>query len=325
MSIRQKIRFGLCMAVGLCAANLSFAQSYPNKPIRVIVPFGTGGPDSVARMVGLQLGSQMGQSFVIENKPGANGILGADALSKSAPDGYTLMITSAGFTANVNMYKKLPYDTEKDFLPVTNLVENPGVFVVVNPSLGVKSLQELLDLARKPNSRLSFGSAGIGNNLHLSGEFFNAKAGTSILHIPYKGAGPAVAAVLSGETQVMFSTPPAVMAHVKAGKLIALAYSDVKRHPQMLDVPTANEAGLPAFTHHGGWFGLFAPANTPADIVNRLHAEVRLAFANPQFRDRLSALGADPVGNSPAEFKAFVNAEIKRYAEMIRLAKIEPE
>ena len=313
------------MAVGLCAANLSFAQSYPNKPIRVIVPFGTGGPDSVARMVGLQLGSQMGQSFVIENKPGANGILGADALSKSAPDGYTLMITSAGFTANVNMYKKLPYDTEKDFLPVTNLVENPGVFVVVNPSLGVKSLQELLDLARKPNSRLSFGSAGIGNNLHLSGEFFNAKAGTSILHIPYKGAGPAVAAVLSGETQVMFSTPPAVMAHVKAGKLIALAYSDVKRHPQMLDVPTANEAGLPAFTHHGGWFGLFAPANTPADIVNRLHTEVRLAFANPQFRDRLSALGADPVGNSPAEFKAFVNAEIKRYAEMIRLAKIEPE
>ena len=325
MSIRQKIRFGLCMAVGLCAASLSFAQSYPNKPIRVIVPFGTGGPDSVARMVGLQLGNQMGQSFVIDNKPGANGILGADALSKSAPDGYTLMITSAGFTANVNMYKKLPYDTEKDFLPVTNLVENPGVFVVVNPSLGVKSLQELLDLARKPNSRLSFGSAGIGNNLHLSGEFFNAKAGTSILHIPYKGAGPAVAAVLSGETQVMFSTPPAVMAHVKAGKLIALAYSDVKRHPQMLDVPTANEAGLPAFTHHGGWFGLFAPANTPADIVNRLHAEVRLAFANPQFRDRLSALGADPVGNSPAEFKAFVNAEIKRYAEMIRLAKIEPE
>jgi tripartite-type tricarboxylate transporter receptor subunit TctC len=313
------------MAVGLCAASLSFAQSYPNKPIRVIVPFGTGGPDSVARMVGLQLGSQMGQSFVIENKPGANGILGADALSKSAPDGYTLMITSAGFTANVNMYKKLPYDTEKDFLPVTNLVENPGVFVVVNPSLGVKSLQELLDLARKPNSRLSFGSAGIGNNLHLSGEFFNAKAGTSILHIPYKGAGPAVAAVLSGETQVIFSTPPAVLAHVKAGKLIALAYSDVKRHPQMLDVPTANEAGLPAFTHHGGWFGLFAPANTPADIVNRLHAEVRLAFANPQFRDRLSALGADPVGNSPAEFKAFVNAEIKRYAEMIRLAKIEPE
>jgi tripartite-type tricarboxylate transporter receptor subunit TctC len=325
LSIRQKITTALSIATCVFTANFSFAQSYPNKPIRIIVPFGTGGPDSVARMLGVQLGSQMGQPFVIENKPGANGILGADALSKSAPDGYTFMITSAGFTANVNMYKKLPYDTEKDILPVSNLVENPGVFVVVNPSLGVKTLQELLDLARKPNSKLSFGSAGVGNNLHLSGEFFNAKAGTSILHIPYKGAGPAVAAVLSGETQVMFSTPPAVMSHVKAGKLIALAYSDVKRHPQMMDVPTANEAGLPTFTHHGGWFGLFAPANTPASILNRMHSEVRLAFANPQFRDRLSALGADPVGNTPAEFKAFVNTEIKRYAEMIRIAKIEPE
>ncbi len=313
------------LVIWLLFSICSWAQSYPNKPIRIIVPFGTGGPDSVARMLAVQLGTQMGQSFVIDNKPGANGILGAEALSKAPPDGYTFMVTSAGFAANVSMHKKLPFDTEKDFIPVTNLVENPGVFVVVNPGLGVKSLQELLDLARKPNSRLSFGSAGVGNNLHLSGEFFNAKAGTSILHIPYKGAGPAVAAVLSGETQVMFSTPPAVMAHIKAGKLIALAYSDVKRHPQMNDVPTAIEAGLPAFTHHGGWFGMFAPANTPAEIVNRLHQEVRTAFANHQFRDRLAGLGADPVGNTPVEFKAFVSAEIKRYAEMIRLAKIEPE
>ncbi len=315
---------GLSLALSLMGGT-ALAQSYPSKPIRIIVPFGTGGPDSVARLMGVQLGAQLGQPVVIENKPGANGILGADALAKSAPDGHTLMITSAGFTANVNMYKKLPYDTEKDIVPVTNLVENPGVFVVVNPSLGVKTLQEFLELARKPGSKLSFGSAGIGNNLHLSGEFFNAKAGTSILHIPYKGAGPAVAAVLSGETQAMFSTPPAVMSHIKAGKLIALAYSDVKRHPQMPNVPTANEAGLPAFTHHGGWFGMFAPANTPASIVNRLHAEVNTAFANPQFRERLAALGADPVGNTPAEFKSFVGAEIKRYGEMIRIAKIEAE
>jgi tripartite-type tricarboxylate transporter receptor subunit TctC len=223
------------------------------------------------------------------------------------------------------MYKKLPYDTEKDILPVTNLVENPGVFVVVNPSLGVKNLQELIDLARKPNSQLSFGSPGIGNNLHLSGEFFNAKAGTAILHIPYKGAGPAVASLLAGETQVMFSTPPAVMAQIKAGKLIALSYSDTRRHAQMPEVPTATEAGLGSFTHHGGWFGMFAPANTPLVVLNRLHQEVRTAFANPQFRERLEILGADPVGNSPADFKMFVGTEIKRYAEMIRLAKIQPE
>ena len=325
MSISPRLFQSVCIAITFFFAANTFAQNYPNKPIRIIVPFGTGGPDSLARMLGAQLTLQMGQSFIIDNKPGANGILGAEALSKAAPDGYTLMITSSGFAASVGMYKKLPYDTEKDILPVTNLVENPGVFVVVNPSLGVKNLQELIDLARKPNSQLSFGSPGIGNSLHLSGEFFNAKAGTSILHIPYKGAGPAVASLLAGETQVMFSTPPAIMAQIKAGKLIALSYSDTRRHAQMPEVPTASEAGLGAFTHHGGWFGMFAPANTPLGVLNRLHQEVRAAFANPQFRERLEILGADPVGNSPADFKIFVGTEIKRYVEMIRLAKIQPE
>ncbi len=301
------------------------AQTYPHKPIRIVVPFGTGGPDTLARTLGVQLGIQMGQPVVIENKPGANGILGADAVAKAPADGYTWLITSAGFAANPHMYKKLPFDPDKDFIPVTNLLENPGVFVVVNPNLGVKSLQDLVDLARKPQSKLSFGSPGVGNNLHLSGEFFNAKAGTSILHIPYKGAGPAVAALLAGETQVMFSTPPAVLQHIKAGKLIALAYSDGKRHPAMPDVPTAQEAGLPSFAHHGGWFGMFAPAQTPMEVVNRMHREVRQAFADPAFRERLTALGADPVGNTPAEFKAFVQAEMKRYGEMIRLAQIQPE
>jgi tripartite-type tricarboxylate transporter receptor subunit TctC len=313
------------LSAGVLAPLGLWAQAYPHKPVRIVVPFGTGGPDTLARVLGAQLTAQMGQSFVIENKPGANGILGADAVAKAAPDGYTLMITSAGFAANPHMYKKLPFDPEKDFVPVTNLLENPGVFVVIHPSLGVKNLQELIELARKPNSKLSFGSPGVGNNLHLSGEYFNAKANTPILHVPYKGAGPAVAALLAGETQVMFSTPPAVMPHIKAGKLTALAYSDHKRHPLMPEVPTAQEAGLPAFAHHGGWFGLFAPAQTPPEIVNRLHQEVRTAFANPSFREKLTALGADPVGNSPAEFKTFLQAETRRYGEMIRLAKIQPE
>lgn len=322
MSKFKNIIFTLCavfFSAGLCA------QSYPNKPIRVIVPFGTGGPDSLARLIGAQLAIQMGQSFIIDNKPGANGILGAEALTKALPDGYTIMITSSGFASGPALYKKLPYDTEKDIVPVTNLVENPGVFVVVNPNLGVKNLQELIDLARKPNSKLSFGSPGIGNSLHLSGEFFNAKANTEILHIPYKGAGPAVASLLAGETQVMFSSPPAVMAQIKAGRLIPLAYSDTRRHALLTDVPTAAEAGLPSYAHHGGWFGMFAPANTPPSILNRLHQEVRTAFANPQFRERLEILGADPVGSSPAEFKQFLTAEINRYTEMVRIAKIKPE
>ncbi len=309
----------------LILAGASWAQAYPNKPIRVIVPFGPGGPDALARMIGAQLGAQTGQAFVVENKPGANGILGAEALAKSAPDGYTIMITSSGFVAAPSVYKKLPYDTEKDFAPVTNLVENPGIFVAVNPGVPARTLQELIDLARKPDSKLSYGTPGVGNTLHLSGEFFNARAGTTILHIPYKGAGPAVAAAMSGETQVMFSTPPAVLAQLKAGKLRALAYTDSKRHPQMPDVPTAAEAGLPNYTHSGGWFGMFAPAGTPPEILNRLHTEVKTAFANAQFRERLSALGADPVGDTPAEFKATVSADIKRFAEIARLAKIQPE
>jgi len=309
----------------LCPWGVSWGQAYPAKPVRIIVPFGPGGPDAVARILGAQLSLQMGQPFVVENKPGANGIVGAEAVAKSAPDGYTLMVTSSGFVTAPSMYKKLPYDTEKDFAPVTNLVENAGIFVAVNPDVPARTLQELIDLGRKPDSKLSFGSPGIGNTLHLAGELFNARAGTHLLHIPYKGAGPAVAAAISGETQVMFSTPPAILAHLRAGKLRALAYTDAKRHPMLPDVPTAAEAGLPSFQHHGGWFGMFAPAHTPAEILNRVQSEVRAAFANPQFRGRLDPLGADPVGNSPADFKQYVSAEIRKYAEIVRLAKIEPE
>jgi len=223
------------------------------------------------------------------------------------------------------MYKKLPYDTERDFAPVTNLVENAGIFVAVNPGLPARTLQELIELARRPDAKLSFGSPGVGNTLHLAGELFNHRAGTHLLHIPYKGAGPAVAAAISGETQVMFSTPPAILQQLKAGRLRALAYTDAKRHPQMPDVPTAAEAGMPSFRHHGGWFGLFAPAGTPPEILNRIHAEVRTAFANAQFRERLDTLGSEPVGNTPAEFKQFVSAEIRKYAEIVRLANIQPE
>jgi tripartite-type tricarboxylate transporter receptor subunit TctC len=267
----------------------------------------------------------MGQPFVVENKPGANGVIGAEFVAKAAPDGYTLMVTSSGFVTAPSMYKKLPYDTERDFSPVTNLVENAGIFVAVNPAVPVRTLNELIELGRKPDSKLSYGSPGVGNTLHLAGELFNHRAGTHLLHIPYKGAGPAVAAAISGETQVMFSTPPAILQHLKAGKLRALAYTDARRHPQMPDVPTAAEAGLPSFQHHGGWFGTFAPANTPPEILNRLHGEVHAALANATFRERLDVLGAEPVGDSPADFKRFVSAEIRKYADIVRLANIQPE
>ncbi len=312
----------LVLALAMSGA---WAQSYPAKPVRIIVPFGPGGPDALARLLGAQLTQQMGQPFVVENKPGANGVIGAEFVAKSAPDGYTLMVTSSGFVTAPSMYKKLPYDTERDFAPVTNLVENAGIFVAVNPGVPARTLQELIELARKADSKLSYGSPGVGNTLHLAGELFNNRAGTHLLHIPYKGAGPAVAAAISGETQVMFSTPPAILQQLKAGRLRALAYTDAKRHAQMPDVPTAAEAGMPSFQHHGGWFGMFAPAGTPTEILNRIHGEVRAAFANAQFRERLETLGSEPVGNPPAEFKRFVSAEIRKYAEIARLANIQPE
>jgi len=315
--------FAACIA--LAPWTSAWSQAWPSKPIRIIVPFGPGGPDALARMLGPQLSAQLGQPVVVENKPGANGVIGAELLAKSAPDGYTFMITSSGFVVAPSMYRKLPYDTEKDFAPVTNLVENRGVFVAVNTGLNVKTLQEFIDLAKKPGAKLSYGSPGVGNTLHLAGELFNERAGTNLLHVPYKGAGPAVAAAVAGETQLVFSTPPAVLGQLKGGKLTALAYSDTKRHAQMPDVPTAAEAGLPNFTYHGGWFGMFAPAGTPPEILNRMHAEVKAAFANAVFRERVAVLGADPVLDTPAEFKAFVAGDIRKYREMVRLAKIEPE
>jgi tripartite-type tricarboxylate transporter receptor subunit TctC len=312
-----------CSIFGVAAG--SWAQGYPNKPVRIIVPAATGGPDVVARLVAAQLTQQTGQSFIVENKPGANGILGADAVAKSAPDGYTLMVYSSGFVINPFIYKKLPYDTEKDFAPVTNIVLSPGLFIIVNPALPVRTLQELIDMGRRPDSKLSFSSPGVGNTLHLAGEIFNARAGTKILHIPYKGGGPAVAAVVSGEVQVMFSSPAPAMPQMKAGGVRALAYSGAKRNPSMPDVPTTAEAGLPSYQIDGGWFGMFAPANTPAEIVEKLYREMRTAVVNPQVQEKLVALGVEPLANSPTEFRQFVHAELAKSAESARLAGIQPE
>src|SRR5258707_6153487 len=312
----------LVLALAMSGA---WAQSYPGKPVRIIVPFGPGGPDALARLLGAQLTQQIGQPFVVENKPGANGVIGAEFVANSAPDGYPLMVTSSGFVTAPSMYKKLPYDTERDFAPVTNLVENAGIFVAVNPGVPARTLQELIELARRPDAKLSFGSPGVGNTLHLAGELFNNRAGIHLLHIPYKGAGPAVAAAISGETQVMFSTPPAILQQLETRRLRALAYTDAKRHPQMPDVPTAAEAGMPSFQHHGGWFGLFAPPGTPPGILNRIHAEVRPAFANALFRERLDTLGTEPGGHPPPASKRVLIAEIRKYAEIVRLANIQPE
>ena len=312
-----------CIALGSWSA--SWAQAWPNRPVRIIVAAGAGGPDVIARLVAVHLTTQLGQPFVVENKPGANGILGTDIVAKSPPDGYTFLVFSSGLVVNPSMYKKLPYDTEKDLLPVSNLVLNGGLFVTVNPALPVKTLQEFTALARWPDSRLTFSSPGVGNTLHLAGEQYNALAGTKLLHIPYKGGGPATAAVLGGEVQVMFASPANVVNQIKAGKLRALAYTGSKRAEALPDVPTTAEAGMPEFANDGGWFGLFAPANTPPEIVEKVYRGVRVALTDPATVAKILALGLVPVGDTPAEFKKYVSAQIKSYAQIVRMAGIEPE
>ncbi len=293
----------------VCGA--AHAQTYPNRAVRVIVAAQTGG--------------QMGQPFVVENQGGANGIVGASTVAKSAPDGYTLLVYSSGFVINPAMHKTLPYDTEKDFTPVTNLVSNGGLFFAVANNLPPKTLLEFIDYAKKSPNPLAYSTPGIGNTWHLAMEVFNNMTGLKMTHIPYKGGGPATAALASGEVQVMFASPAPLMPHYKSGKVRVLAFTSGKRHPAAPEVPTTAEAGLPQYRHDGGWFGMFAPANTPAEIVNKLWREVQIAEQKPAVLERFRALGVDPVADSPADYKKFIQAEIKAYAEQARMAGIQPE
>lgn len=305
-----------------CAVHAQ-AQNYPNRPVRVVVGAQTGGPDTVARIVAAQLQQQMGQPFVVENQGGANGIVGATTVAKAPPDGYTVLVYSSGFVINPYVHKSLPYDTEKDLAPVTNLVTNGGLLYSVTDKLPVKSLKELIEYAK--THQLAYSTPGIGNTWHLATEVFNNMTGIKMTHIPYKGGGPATAAAAQGEVQVVFASPPPLMPHYRSGRVRPLAFSGEKRHPSFPEVPTMAEAGVPQYHHDGGWFGLFAPAGTPADIQEKLAAEVRKAMQDPGVQDRIAKTGSIPAAGTPAEFKKFIQSELKNYGEQAKLAHITPE
>ena len=303
------------------------AQPYPNKPVRIVVPFPAGGTtDILARAMAQKLSDSLGQSFVVDNRPGAGGNIGSDHVAKSPPDGYTLLMGTVGTHAiNPGLYPKMPYDHVKDFAPITLVAGVPNI-LVMNPAsaqkYGVNSVPDLIKAAKANPGKMNMASSGNGTSIHLSGELFKSMTGSFMLHFPYRGSGPALLDLLSGNMDLMFDNLPSALPHIKAGKLLALAVTSAQRSTALPDLPTVAEAGgaqLKGF-EASSWFGLLAPAGTPAEVVNRLHQETAKALGAPALNERLLAQGAIPSGSSPAEFARFIDAETKKWAQVVKVS-----
>jgi len=310
------------LALFLCVS--ASGQTYPAKPIRIIVPFAQGGAaDLLSRMVGQRLQEAWGQPVVVENRTGANGNIGMEAAAKSAPDGYTLVQAPNGnIVVNPNLFQKLPY-TEKDFAPVSQIAKVENV-LVVNPGIAANSVAELLALAKAQPGKISFASPGVGSQAHLAGEFLRLRGNVDLLHIAYKGVGPALNDVLGGQVSMMFAAIPSAQPHVKAGKLRALGVASLQRSPAMPDVPTVAEQNLPGF-EAVSWYSILAPAGTPKEIVERISGEIARMLAQPETREKLAGIGATAIGGTPELLAAVIQDESARYADLFKKAGIRAE
>jgi tripartite-type tricarboxylate transporter receptor subunit TctC len=306
-------------------SQLALSQSYPNKTVKMVVPFETGTPDSIARILAPQLTSLAGQSFYVENHPGANGMIGADLVAKAKPDGYTLLVTSTSITVNPSYYKKLNYDLKKDLIPVTNLGNVEALLIVINTKSPIKNINEFLNYAKNPDNKVSYGSPGNGNHLHISSALFNQRMGLNMVHIPYKGAGPATIALIGEQIQVLITTPSSVLPFIKDGRLKAIGYTGLKRSTLFPDVPTVAEQGFPNFEIDGGWFGLFTTAGTPKETVLKIQQLIRQVYDKKLVADSIVQIGLDPVADSPEHFKTFIDSEISKYANRLKLLNIQAE
>ena len=311
------------VAVVLAAASAANAQSnYPTRPIRVVAPFGAGGlVDTLSRAVGEKLRPALGQPIVVDNRPGAGGNIGAHIAANAEPDGYTIMMTSAGIlTINQFLYSKMPFDPVTAFTPITNVAEM-HMLMVLNPGFPARSAGDFIARARREPGVIAFGSPGYGTTGHLGMEMLQYAAGIKLNHIPYKSAAEAALAVIGGQIQGVMDNPPTVLPHIRAGRLRAVAVASLKRLPQLADVPTFDESGLKGF-EASSWFGLVAPAGTPRPIIQRLHAETVRALRSPDMQERFGNLGARLVGNTPDEFAAFIVAERAKWQKIVRGANI---
>jgi tripartite-type tricarboxylate transporter receptor subunit TctC len=320
-NLLRAFAFGILLS---CAAGVAKAD-YPDRPIRLIAPFPAGGlADVLARAVGDELSRSLGQPVIVENRTGAGGNIGAEAVAHSTPDGYTLLMTSAGIlTANQFLYATMPFDPEKDFVTVSNVADMP-MMVVVGPRVEAKTLKELVAFARANPGKLNFGSPGIGTTGHLGLAMFMHAAGIKLTHVPYRGAAPAITDLLAGQIDGVVDNPPTVLPHIEAGKLRALAVAAKQRMALLPDLPTAAEAGVANY-EASSWFGVVAPAGTPPAIVERLHKDIAAALRKPALQERFAKSGARLLGNSPAEFAQQIVYDRKMWGEIIRAADIKPQ
>ncbi len=309
----------------LLAAGASFAQNFPNRPIRLVVPFPAGSPsDVLGRLVGQRYSEVLGQPVVIDNRPGAAGVIGADTVAKAAPDGYTLLMGGTGALAiNPGLRTRMPYDSIRDFAPVSLFASIPFL-LVVSPVVPATTVKELVAVARVKPRQLNYASSGIGSPTQLAAELFKSLTGVDMVHVAYKGTGPATLDLISGQTHVMFSGITVLMPQVKAGRLRALAVASATRSTLFPQLPTVIESGIPGFTADT-WTGVLAPRGTPAAIVARLHGEVVKMVRDPEMKERLFSLGAEPIGNQPEEFRAYIRDEISKWTRVIKTVGIKEE
>ena len=321
MQFKSRGLYPLTLALLVAFAMPAAAQSWPTRTVRIISPFAPGGGnDTIARFLAAKFTEQIGGTYVVENRAGSGGLIGADVVAKSAPDGHTLLTTSPEFAINPSMRSKMPYDTFRDFAFISQL--SSGQFILsCHPAVPVKNAKELIALAKARPGQINYGTSGAGGINHLAGELLEFMAGIKWTHVPYKGAGPALIAAMGGETECVFASTIGAISHIKAGKLRGIAVTGTQRYAELPQVPTVAESGVPGYSVTG-WYGFYAPAGTPPDIVRRLHEESRRALSSPDIREKLIKAGNEPVGTGPAEFLAFVRAEHDKWAKVIKQANL---